>query len=206
MSYTTDYAPPDATIFAAMTGTDGDSAVFPYTPQRSSDLYESNGDTIDNGYVNYGIIGWTPEMDTCATGGDLNCGQFTYPDDENKVEAVFEKNLNFALNAAESLTHLDRPVNYDTDPSAYQLKPTEDIQLNRFDVSYGADQIGRGPLPQVARRLRREVQRRRRQRHGRGPDDRRPRGRALRRDPGLLLRASPRDVPGHHRHPQGRGR
>ena len=67
VSYTTDYAPPDSTIFAAMTGTDGDSAVFPYQPQRSSDLYESNGDTIDNGYLNYGIIGWTPEMDTCAT-------------------------------------------------------------------------------------------------------------------------------------------
>ena len=33
----------------AMTGTDGDAAVFPYQPQRSSDLYESNGDTIDNG-------------------------------------------------------------------------------------------------------------------------------------------------------------
>ena len=49
VSYTTDYAPPDSTIFAAMTGTDGDSAVFPYQPQRSSDLYESNGDTIDNG-------------------------------------------------------------------------------------------------------------------------------------------------------------
>src|SRR4051812_48613432 len=144
VSYTTDYAPPDATIFAAMTGTDGDSAVFPYTPQRSSDLYESNGDTIDNGYLNYGIIGWTPEMDTCATGGDLNCGQFTYPDNESKVEAVFEKNLNFALNAAESLTRLDRPVNYDTDPSAYQLKATEDIQLNRFDVGYGSDQVVEG--------------------------------------------------------------
>ena len=77
MSYTTDYAPPDSTIFAAMTGTDGDSAVFPYQPQRSSDLYESNGDTIDNGYLNYGIIGWTPEMDTCATGGDQpNCPGF----------------------------------------------------------------------------------------------------------------------------------
>ena len=28
----------------------------------------------------------------------------------------------------------------DTDPSAYQIKPTEDIQLNRFDVGYGSDQ------------------------------------------------------------------
>ena len=104
VSYTTDYAPPDATIFNAMTGTDGDSAVFPYTPQRSSDLYESNGDTIDNGYLNYGIIGWTPEMDTCATLGEPNgCNQFACPDDEGKVAAVFEKNLFFALNVVDSL-------------------------------------------------------------------------------------------------------
>ena len=141
VSYTTDYAPPDSTIFAAMTGTDGDSAVFPYQPQRSSDLYESNGDTIDNGYLNYGIIGWTPEMDTCTTGGDQpGCRQFSFPDVEAKMQAVFDKNLAFALNAAHSLLTLDRPRNYDDDPNGYQIKPTEDIQLNRFDVSYGANQ------------------------------------------------------------------
>ena len=66
VSYTTDYYPPDSTLFDAITGTDGDEAVFPYRSQHSSDLYESNGDTIDNAYMNYGIIGWTPEMDTCA--------------------------------------------------------------------------------------------------------------------------------------------
>src|SRR3954452_22408268 len=141
VSYTTDYAPPDSTIFAAMTGTDGDSAVFPYQPQRSSDLYESNGDTIDNGYLNYGIIGWTPEMDTCETGGDVvGCQGFSFPDVEAKMKAVFDKNLAFALNAAHSLLTLDRPRNYDDDPNGYQIKPTEDIQLNRFDVSYGANQ------------------------------------------------------------------
>ena len=86
VSYITDYAPVDATIFNAMTGTDGDGAVEPYTPQRSSDLYESNGDTIDNGYMNYGVIGWTPELDTCATGGGpAGCNQFAFPDDEEKV-------------------------------------------------------------------------------------------------------------------------
>src|SRR4051794_1245033 len=142
VSYTTDYAPPDATIFAAMTGTDGDSAVFPYQPQRSSDLYESNGDTIDNGYLNYGIIGWTPEMDTCTTGGDaVGCQGFSFPDVEAKMKAVFDKNLAFALNAANSLLELDRPKNYDNDPNHYQIKPTEDIQVNRFDVSYGVDQV-----------------------------------------------------------------
>jgi Zinc carboxypeptidase len=141
VSYITDYAPVDATIFNAMTGTDGDGAVEPYQPQRSSDLYESNGDTIDNGYMNYGVIGWTPELDTCATGGGpAGCNQFAFPDDEEKVEAVFQKNLPMALNIAHSSAQLDRPRNFDNDPGQYQIKPTHDIQPTRFDVSYGATQ------------------------------------------------------------------
>ena len=104
VSYTTDYAPPDSTLFEAITGTDGDEAVFPYRSQRSSDLYESNGDTIYNAYLNYGIIGWTPEMDTCATMGEpTGCNSFASSDNESKVEAVFQKNLAFALNLIHSL-------------------------------------------------------------------------------------------------------
>jgi hypothetical protein len=146
VSYTTDYAPPDATLFNAITGTDGDSAVFPYQPQRSSDLYESNGDTIDNAYLNHGVIGWTPEMDQCATmGGPTACdgsglGQFASPDDEEKVAAVFNKNLKFVLNVVHSLPDLGRPRNFDNDPSEYKVKATQDIQVNRFDVSYGTPQ------------------------------------------------------------------
>ncbi len=207
VSYTTDYAPPDATIFAAMTGTDGDSAVFPYQPQRSSDLYESNGDTIDNGYLNYGIIGWTPEMDTCETGGDVvGCPGFSFPDVEAKMKAVFDKNLAFALNAANSLLELDRPKNYDNDPNHYQIKPTEDIQVNRFDVSYGGDQqveaIVRKTLGPSDIRVTLSTP-------GNIPtkrntttviaDDDRPRGRAVRRGPGLLLRAPSRDDPASSR-------
>ncbi len=141
VSYITDYAPVDATIFNAMTGTDGDGAVEPYQPQRSSDLYESNGDTIDNAYMNYGVIGWTPELDTCATGGGpAGCNQFAFPDDEEKVEAVFQKNRPMALNIAHSAGQIDRPRNFDNDPTQYQIKATHDIQPTRFDVSYGATQ------------------------------------------------------------------
>ena len=144
VSYTTDYYPPDSTLFDAITGTDGDEAVFPYRSQHSSDLYESNGDTIDNAYMNYGIIGWTPEMDTCATLGEPpGCNSFASPDDEGKVKAVFNKNLAFALNVTQSLPNLGRPKNFDNDPSQYQVKPTQDIQLNRFDVSYGASRSSR---------------------------------------------------------------
>jgi hypothetical protein len=142
VSYNTDYYPPDSTLFDAITGTDGDEAVFPYRSQHSSDLYESNGDTIDNAYMNYGIIGWTPEMDTCATMGEpQGCNQFASPDNESKVQAVFNKNLAFALNVVTSLPNLGRPRNYDNDPSQYQVKPTQDIQPSRFDVSYGGTQV-----------------------------------------------------------------
>ena len=142
VSYTTDYYPPDSTLFDAITGTDGDEAVFPYRSQHSSDLYESNGDTIDNAYMNYGIIGWTPEMDTCVTlGGQQGCNQFASPDDEEIVTAVFNKNLAFALNVTDSLPNMGRPKNFNNDPSEYQVKPTQDIQPKRFDVSYGAEQV-----------------------------------------------------------------
>ncbi len=141
VSYITDYAPVDATIFNSMTGVDGDTAVEPYIPERSSDLYESNGDTIDNGYMNYGVIGWTPELDQCQTaGGPLGCDQFDFPDDEGKVQAVFEKNLPMALNIAHSAGELDRPKNFDNDPTEYQIKATQDIQPARFGVSYGSNQ------------------------------------------------------------------
>ena len=120
--------------------------MFPYQPQRSSDLYESNGDTIDNAYLNHGVIGWTPEMDTCGTmGGTVACdnngvGQFASPDDEGKVEAIFTKNLKFVLNVVNSITDLGRPRNFDNDPSEYQVKATQDIDVKRFDVSYGTPQ------------------------------------------------------------------
>jgi hypothetical protein len=92
--------------------------------------------------MNYGIIGWTPEMDTCSTLGEPSgCNQFASPDNESKVQAVFNKNLAFALNVTNSIKNLGRPKNFDNDPSHYQVKPTQDIQPNRFDVSYGGKQI-----------------------------------------------------------------
>ena len=80
-------------------------------------------------------------MDTCATLGEpQGCNQFASPDDESTVQAVFNKNLAFALNVTNSLPNLGRPKNFDNDPSHYQVKPTQDIQPNRLDVSYGARQ------------------------------------------------------------------
>ena len=169
VSYTTDYYPPDSTLFDAITGTDGDEAVFPYRSQHSSDLYESNGDTIDNAYMNYGIIGWTPEMDTCATMGEPVGLQLSSPRRTTRPRSTrcSTRTSRSRSTSTHSLPNLGRPKNFDNDPSHYQVKATQDIQPNRFDVSYGAHAGRRGHDPQGARRRRHHRQRRRpeRQRH-----------------------------------------
>ena len=142
VSYTTDYAPPDATIFDAMTGTDGDSAVFPYQPQRSSDLYESNGDTIDNAYLNYGIIGWTPEMDTCATGGDAErLPPVLLPGRRGQDRRRSSRRTShFALNVAELADAPRPPDELRQRPEPLPGQADRGHPADRFDVSYGAPQ------------------------------------------------------------------
>src|SRR3954469_12822693 len=130
----------DDTLARAISGTDGDAAVDPYTPQQASELYVTHGETVDWAYFQFGTIGFTPELDTAATAG-AGGSSFVFPDDEDKVEAVFEKNLHLALNMVNSATHVDRPSNYTQDPAEYQIKPTLDIQPSKFDVSYGGAQI-----------------------------------------------------------------
>ena len=145
--YITDVSSDDDPWFKAITGTDGDAAVDPYISQRSSDLYITNGETTDHAYNKYGAMSWTPELDECETaaGGTFCSGGsgFTFPDDEGKVEAVFEKNLDFARNVAATTLDRDRPDrprNATADETQYQTKASPDIEPNRFSVSYGATQ------------------------------------------------------------------
>jgi hypothetical protein len=154
--YITDVYADDDPWFKAITGTDGDAAVDPYISQRSSDLYITNGETTDHAYNKYGSMAWTPELDECETaaGGTFCSGGsgFTFPDDEGKVEAVFQKNLDFARNVAVSVLDRDRPDrprNATTDETQYQVKAAPDIEPNRFRVSYGAAQT----LEATARRI-----------------------------------------------------
>ena len=127
--YITDVYADDDPWFKAITGTDGDAAVDPYISQRSSDLYITNGETTDHAYNKYGSMAWTPELDECETaaGGTFCSGGsgFTFPDDEGKVEAVFEKNLDFARNVAATTLDRDRPDrprNATDDETQYQVK------------------------------------------------------------------------------------
>ena len=152
--YITDVYSDDDPWFKAITGTDGDAAVDPYISQRSSDLYITNGETTDHAYNKYGTPSWTPELDECETaaGGTFCTGGsgFTFPDDEGKVEAVFQKNLDFARNVAVSVLDRDRPDrprNATGDETQYQVKAAPDIEPNRFNVSYGADADARGDHP-----------------------------------------------------------
>ena len=154
--YITDVYADDDPWFKAITGTDGDAAVDPYISQRSSDLYITNGETTDHAYNKYTSMAWTPELDECETaaGGTFCSGGsgFTFPDDEGKVEAVFQKNLDFARNVAATALDRDRPDrprNATDDETQYQAKASPDIEPNRFNVSYGAPQT----LEATARRI-----------------------------------------------------
>ena len=137
----TDYSSTDDSFFKAITGTYGDAAVDPYISQRSSDLYVTNGETVEHGYAQYGVLGWTPELDECGTGGGIACqSSFIFPDEEDKVQGVFLKNLDFALNVAVSAKDPEEPRNADSNPSTYRVKPTVDIDPTPLSVSYGATQ------------------------------------------------------------------
>lgn len=132
----------DDTLSRSLTGTDGDAAVDPYQPDQASDLYVTHGETVDWAYFQFGTIGFTPELDTAATAG-ASGSSFVFPDDEDKVNAVFEKNLPLALNLAWSAAQkdFDRPRNFFDDESRYKVKATLDIQPTAFDVSYGGEQL-----------------------------------------------------------------
>ena len=101
----------------------------------------TNGETVEHGYTQYGVLGWTPELDECGTGGGINCqSNFIFPDEEDKVQGVFLKNLDFALNVAVSAKDPEEPRNSDSNPSTYRVKPTVDIDPTPLSVSYGAAQ------------------------------------------------------------------
>ena len=115
---------PDDTIYEAMAGTDENdppgSAIPGYDPDISAELYTTNGDTDTHATVKYGTLGFTPEMSTCEAASDSvpddeweadDCvSGFIFPDDEELIQAEFEKNIPFALSVARSAHDPDDPV------------------------------------------------------------------------------------------------
>jgi hypothetical protein len=142
---------PDDAIYEAMSGDDAHPAVPGYDPDISAELYTTNGETTEHAHSTYGTLAFTPEMSTCQTvsaadPGDewdpAACGSvFHFPDDEELIQAEFEKNIPFAIATAQSAENPDHPVS-----AVGRTAP--DFVIDSFPVSYGNPQ----PVAVVARR------------------------------------------------------
>jgi hypothetical protein len=134
---------PDDVIYEAMAGTDDNPAIPGYDPDISAELYTTNGDTDSHAQVEYGTLGFTPEMSTCEAASDSDPNDewvaedcisgFIFPDDEELIQAEFEKNIPFALSVARSAHDPDDPA------SALGLD-APDLVADPFSVSYGSNQ------------------------------------------------------------------
>ncbi|KAF2414531.1 hypothetical protein B1729_04700 [Microbacterium sp. B35-04] len=134
---------PDDVIYEAMVGDDANPAVPGYDPDISAELYTTNGDTDTHAQEAYGTLGFTPEMATCESASnsvpddeweaaDCDSG-FNFPDDEDLIQAEFEKNIPFALAVAESAKDPNDPV-------SVVGRDAEDFRVDSFAVSYGDPQ------------------------------------------------------------------
>jgi len=88
----------DDPIYFALSGNLDEPAIPGFHPGLSSDvLYVTNGETTDYAHAATGALAWTPELSEGCPG----CG-FVFPDDDELVQAEFERNLPFARSVAES--------------------------------------------------------------------------------------------------------
>lgn len=150
---------PDDNIAVALMGDDANPAVPGYDPDISAELYQTNGETTNHLGAEYGVLAYTPELDTCDSAeallpdddfGPGYCASegrsvFEFPDDEALVQLVFEKNLPLALSFAQSANDPANPV------SSLGLTPP-DFVVDSFAVSHDDKQ-------EVAVEMRRSFQR-----------------------------------------------
>lgn len=125
---------PDNAIFEALAGDDASPAIKDdeesFDPDLSSELYITNGDTLDDGYHSHGILGFTLEGTPSRVPGVTG---FEFEDDEVEVQQEFERHLKFALDLADSAGDPERP-------ESHLDNTTEDFYVDRFGVSYGDPQ------------------------------------------------------------------
>ena len=125
----------DNAIFEALAGFDHKSAIMDeqeqFDPDLSSELYITNGDTLDDGYKTKGILGYTPEG---AESHLPNVTGFEFEDDETQVEKEFQRHKPFVLDLAESAAD---PAH----PKSHLGNTVDDFYVDAFDVSYGDPQI-----------------------------------------------------------------
>lgn len=149
---------PDDHISIALAGNDVNPAVPGYDPDQGAELYITNGTTSGHAHSVHGIVGFTPELDTCEAAedlaaqialedpegfedvyGDSYCEDesrsvFEFPDDERLIEEVFLKNLDYAMSVFKSAPDPANPVT-STGIDA------EDFYIDTFDKAHGTSQI-----------------------------------------------------------------
>jgi hypothetical protein len=141
----------DDPIYYAMSGNLDDPAIDEFHPGLSSDvLYVTNGETTDYAHATTGALAWTPELSAGCDG----CG-FVFPDDEELVQAEFERNLPFALSVARSAVDpanpqtvtgiTTKPFYVDSEDPYKRSNPGTQLSFNK---SYGDPQ----PVAVIAKR------------------------------------------------------
>jgi hypothetical protein len=128
----------DYPLYVALGGTDANPAIPGFNVGQSADtLYVTNGETTDYAESAAGTLAYTPEL-----GEGLPGAGFVFPDDENLIQAEFEKTLDFDLGLAQSAAdpaHPESPVGIGVEP--FYLDP-DDIdpqngQTSLFDFKFG---------------------------------------------------------------------
>ena len=137
---------PDNGIFEALAGDDFEPAIADkewdpddevwrvtgnrFDPDLSSELYITNGDTLDDGYHTHDILGFTPEGSQPA---DPNVSGFEFEDDEDAIEAEFRRHLLFSIDLAESAGDPEHP-------SSHMGNGVANFYVDKFKQSWGDPQ------------------------------------------------------------------
>jgi hypothetical protein len=121
-----------------------------YDPDISAELYTTNGDTDAHMEAQYGTLGFTPEMSTCATAAASDPDDawvpedcvsiFTFPAAEALLQAEFAKNLPFALAVGQSALDPDDPVSVVGSPTGLRRPVHGRRGANQWPRSPGAPQ------------------------------------------------------------------
>jgi hypothetical protein len=128
----------DYPLYVALGGTDANPAIPGFNPGQSADtLYVTNGETTDYSETSAGAIAYTPEL-----GEGLPGSGFVFPDNEQLIQAEFERTLAFHLGLARSAREPEdpeSPVGIDVEPfylDADDIDP-QNGQTSLFDFKFG---------------------------------------------------------------------
>jgi hypothetical protein len=128
----------DYPLYVATGGTDANGAIPGFDVGQSADtLYVTNGETTDYADTSRGTISFTPELGEGRPGAG-----FVFPDDEDLIQAEFQKTLAFHLGLAKSArkpANPKSPVGIKAKPfylDADEIDP-QNGQTSLFDFKFG---------------------------------------------------------------------